>query len=221
MVNITVQQFQPSEIIAIFNEILAHQNNQASGKLVCIRGLYLKGNGIAYNGIYFDSLRDENLQVELPIKITDSQRKELTPGNLVDILGTLGRRITPKSEIKLELNVSRIEVVKEQVIDENEVKRIEYRQRKVDEVSDIAFTQQFDVQQMADESTYITANDTNNQVHAATLTFATHNTVGNVAKMPVRIGQAVKSAICCSIFSILFLMVSMHFVSYRPFRSFS
>ncbi len=115
MVNITVQQFQPSEIIAIFNEILAHQNNQASGKLVCIRGLYLKGNGIAYNGIYFDSLRDENSQVELPIKITDSQRKELTPGNLVDILGTLGRRITPKSEIKLELNVSRIEVVKEQV----------------------------------------------------------------------------------------------------------
>ena len=132
MANITVQQFQPSEIIAIFNDILAHQNNQASGKLVCIRGLYLKGNGIAYNGVYFDSLRDENSQVELPIKITDSQRKELTPGNLVDILGTLGRRITPKSEIKLELNVSRVEVVKEQVIDENEVKRIEYRQRKVE-----------------------------------------------------------------------------------------
>lgn len=132
MANITVQQFQPSEIIAIFNEILAHQNNQASGKLVCIRGLYLKGNGIAYNGVYFDSLRDENSQVELPIKITGAQRKELTPGNLVDILGTLGRRITPKSEIKLELNVSRVEVVKEQVIDENEVKRIEYRQRKVE-----------------------------------------------------------------------------------------
>ena len=52
MANITVQQFQPSEIIAIFNEILAHQNNQASGKLVCIRGLYLKGNGIAYNGVW-------------------------------------------------------------------------------------------------------------------------------------------------------------------------
>ena len=132
MANITVQQFQPSEIIAIFNDILAHQNNQASGKLVCIRGLYLKGNGIAYNGVYFDALRDENSQVELPIKITDAQRKELTPGNLVDILGTLGRRITPKSEIKLELNVSRVEVVKEQVIDENEVKRIEYRQRKVE-----------------------------------------------------------------------------------------
>jgi hypothetical protein len=132
MANITVQQYQPSEIIAIFNDILAQQNNKASGKIVCIRGLFLKGNGVAYNGVYYDSLRDENSPVELPIRITEAQRKELTAGNLVDILGTLGRRITSKSEIKLELNVSRVEVVKEQVIDENEVKRIEYRQRKVE-----------------------------------------------------------------------------------------
>ena len=129
--NITVQQYTPSEIIGIFNDILAHQNNQASGKIVCIRGLYLVGNGTSYQGYYYDTLRDEKSSSELPIKISDAQRKELTPGNLVEILGTLGRKITAKSEIKLELNVSRVEIVKEQVIDENEVKRIEFRQRKV------------------------------------------------------------------------------------------
>jgi len=129
--NITVQQYTPSEIIGIFNDILAHQNNQASGKIVCIRGLYLVGNNTSYKGYYYDTLRDEKSQNELPIRISDAQRKELTPGNLVEILGTLGRKITDKSEIKLELNVSRVEVVKEQVIDENEIKRIEYRQRKV------------------------------------------------------------------------------------------
>ena len=129
--NITVQQYTPSEIIGIFNDILAHQNNQASGKIVCIRGLYLVGNGTSYQGYYYDTLRDEKSSSELPIRISDAQRKELTPGNLVEILGTLGRKITAKSEIKLELNVSRVEIVKEQVIDENEVKRIEYRQRKV------------------------------------------------------------------------------------------
>lgn len=129
--NITVQQYTPSEIIGIFNDILAHQNNQASGKIVCIRGLYLVGNGTAYQGFYYDALRDEKSSSELPIRISDAQRKELTPGNLVEILGTLGRKITAKSEIRLELNVSRVEVVKEQVIDENEIKRIEYRQRKV------------------------------------------------------------------------------------------
>lgn len=129
--NITVQQYTPSEIIGIFNDILAHQNNQASGKIVCIRGLYLVGNNTSYKGYYYDTLRDEKSQNELPIRISDAQRNELTPGNLVEILGTLGRKITDKSEIKLELNVSRVEVVKEQVIDENEIKRIEYRQRKV------------------------------------------------------------------------------------------
>lgn len=129
--NITVQQYTPSEIIGIFNDILAHQNNQASGKIVCIRGIYLIGNGMSYQGFYYDTLRDEKSSFELPIRISDAQRKELTPGNLVEILGTLGRKITPKSEIKLELNVSRVEIVKEQVIDENEIKRIEYRQRKV------------------------------------------------------------------------------------------
>jgi len=129
--NITVQQYTPSEIIGIFNDILAHQNNQASGKIVCIRGLYLVGNGTAYQGFYYDTLRDEKSPNELPIRISEAQRKELTPGNLVEILGTLGRKITAKSEIKLELYVSRVEVVKEQVIDENEIKRIEFRQRKV------------------------------------------------------------------------------------------
>lgn len=129
--NITVQQYTPSEIIGIFNDILAHQNNQASGKIVCIRGIYLIGNGTSYQGFFYDTLRDEKSSFELPIRISDAQRKELTPGNLVEILGTLGRKITAKSEIKLELNVSRVEIVKEQVIDENEIKRIEYRQRKV------------------------------------------------------------------------------------------
>lgn len=74
MANITVQQYQPSEIIAIFNDILAQQNNKASGKIVRIRGLFLKGNGTAYNGVYYDALRDENSAVELPIRITESQR---------------------------------------------------------------------------------------------------------------------------------------------------
>lgn len=128
---ITVQQYQPSEIINIFNDILAHQNTQVNGRLVCIRGIYLIGNGISYGGYYYDTLRDETNPVELPIRITEAQRKDLKPGSGVEVLGTLGRKITAKSEIKLELNVSRIEIVQDQIIDENEIKRIEYRQRKV------------------------------------------------------------------------------------------
>lgn len=128
--NITVQQYRPSEIINIFNDILARQNTEASGKIVCIRGIYLVGNGVSYQGYCYDTLRDENTTNELPIKISEAQRKELKPGSLVDILGTLGRKISPKSEIKLELNVSRVETVQEQAIDEKEIKRMELRRKK-------------------------------------------------------------------------------------------
>ena len=128
--NITVQQYRPSEIINIFNDILARQNTEASGKIVCIRGIYLVGNGVSYQGYCYDTLRDENTTNELPIKISEAQRKDLKPGSLVDILGTLGRKISPKSEIKLELNVSRVETVQEQAIDEKEIKRMELRRKK-------------------------------------------------------------------------------------------
>lgn len=128
--NITVQQYTPFEIIGIFNDILARQNTEASGKIVCIRGIYLVGNGISYQGYCYDTLRDENTPNELPIKISEVQRKDLKPGSLVDILGTLGRKISPKSEIKLELNVSRVETVQEQAIDEKEIKRMELRRKK-------------------------------------------------------------------------------------------
>ena len=53
---------------------------------------------------------------------------------------------------------------------------------------------------MADECSGIAADDTYNEVHAAALTFATHDTIGNVAyKNACEIGQAVKSAMCSNI----------------------
>ena len=47
-------------------------------------------------------------------------------------------------------------------------------------VGEIAFAKQLNVQQVADECTHIAANDTHDKVHAATFSFADHDTVGNV-----------------------------------------
>ena len=49
------------------------------------------------------------------------------------------------------------------------------------EVGEIAFAKQFYVQQMADESTSIAANDTDDKVHAASFPLTTHNAVGDIA----------------------------------------
>lgn len=128
---ITVQQYSPSEIIHIFNEHLSRQTIQQSGHLVYIRGIYLATSGVAYGGRYYDKLRDENTPEEITICVTEQQRQGLSNGNLVDIGGTLGRNITQKGFIQLTLNVSRIDVVQNQVVDEAEQKRLELRLKKV------------------------------------------------------------------------------------------
>ena len=48
------------------------------------------------------------------------------------------------------------------------------------EVGEIALAKQFDVQQMADKGTYITANDADDKVHAASFAFTTHDAVSNI-----------------------------------------
>ena len=49
------------------------------------------------------------------------------------------------------------------------------------EISKIAFAKQLYVQQMADEGADIASNDANDKVHTASVAFAAHDAVGNVA----------------------------------------
>ena len=129
--DITVQQYRPSEIIAIFNEILSRQTAQQSGHLVFIRGIYLaSGNQSYYNGFY-DKLRDEDNQEEITIFVSAQQRQGLVSGNLVELGGTLGRKIDTHGYIQLVFKVSRVNVVQNQVVDEDEQKRLELRLKKV------------------------------------------------------------------------------------------
>ena len=62
--------------------------------------------------------------------MSQKQSDELKDGNLVTVGGVLGRRVQKNSHIQLMLVVSRIEIVKEQVIDEDELKRMELRRKK-------------------------------------------------------------------------------------------
>ena len=175
MADITIQQYRPSEIIAIFNELLARQNNQTGGKLVCIRGIYMSRQSDPKWQYVYATLHDETTQDELTIRLTQQQSQSLTSGNLVEILGTLTRNITAKGQIQLMLNVSRIEVVQNQVIDEEEQKRIELRQRKaatgfknVDALlENLLFTDQRPKVALVFATTSITMSDFNAGINAA------------------------------------------------------
>ena len=175
MTDITIQQYRPSEIIAIFNELLARQNTQTGGRLVCIRGIYMSRQSDPRWQSVYATLHDEATQDELTIRLTQQQAQSLTSGNLVEILGTLTRNITQKGQIQLMLNVSRIEVVQNQVIDEDEQKRIELRQHKatagfknVDALlENLLFTDQRPKVALVFATTSITMSDFNAGINAA------------------------------------------------------
>lgn len=175
MTDITVQQYRPSEIIAIFNDLLTRQNTQTGGRLVCIRGIYMSRQSDPRWQAVYATLHDEATQDELTIRLTQQQAQSLTSGNLVEILGTLGRTITSKGLIQLTLNVSRIEVVQNQVIDEDEQKRIELRQKKaavgfknVDALlENLLFTDQRPKVALVFATTSITMSDFNAGINAA------------------------------------------------------
>ena len=126
--NVPVTIYKPSEIIGIFNSILAKQSVNA--QVVYLRGVYLASGRQSYNGYFYDTLRDEDRQEEITMYVTQQQRENLKNGNLVNVGGVLGRNVNNRGQIQIILNVSRIESVQEQAIDEDEIKRMELRQKK-------------------------------------------------------------------------------------------
>ena len=128
--NIPAIIYKPSELLGMFSAYLSRQD--VNSQVIYLRGIYLKNPKHDPRWSYrYDVLRDEDTQTEITIQMTLKQSDELKDGNLVTVGGVLGRRIQNNSHIQLMLVVSRIEVVQEQVVDEEELKRIELRRKKV------------------------------------------------------------------------------------------
>jgi len=128
--NLPATIFKPSELLGMFTAYLSRQD--VNSQVIYLRGIYLKNPKHDPRWSYrYDVLRDEDTQTEITLQMTQKQSEELKDGNLVTVGGVLGRRVQNNSHIQLMLVVSRIEIVQEQVVDEDELKRIELRRKKV------------------------------------------------------------------------------------------
>lgn len=128
--NLPVTFYKPSELLGMFTAYLSRQ--EVNSRVIYLRGIYLKNAKHDPRWSYrYDVLRDEDTQTEITLQMTQKQSEELKDGNLVTVGGILGRRVQNNSHIQLMLVVSRIEKVQEQVVDEDELKRIELRRKKV------------------------------------------------------------------------------------------
>ena len=118
--------YNPSEVIGIFAEALAKRSNG----VIYVRGIYRPGKGIQYGGVFFDTLRDEFSPKELTIIISSAIRSQLTEGNLVDLKGLIERKVSNDCAVKLQLVVTGMSIVKEQTVSEEDLRRIEIRNKK-------------------------------------------------------------------------------------------
>ena len=128
--NLPATIYKPSELLGMFTAYLSRQD--VNSQVIYLRGIYLKNPKHDPRWTYrYDVLRDEDTQTEITLQMKQKQSEELKDGNLVTVGGILGRRVQNNSHIQLMLVVSRIEIVQEQVVDEDELKRIELRRKKV------------------------------------------------------------------------------------------
>ena len=123
-----IQIFQPSEILNIFSDYLA--KNATSSKVTFIRGIYFKKKFDASWKYAYDIVRDENDQREITIVIPPSLRDGLKDGALVLLGGNINRALKDNGTIQLQLYVTRADVVQEQAISEEDMKRAEIRNAK-------------------------------------------------------------------------------------------
>ena len=122
--------YKPSELLGIFTSYLSRQ--EVNSQVVFLRGIYLKNPRHDPKWAYrYDILRDENTQTEITIQMSEKLSEGLKDGNLVTVGGVLGRRAQNNCHIQLMLVVSRVDIVQDQVVDEDELKRIELRRKKV------------------------------------------------------------------------------------------
>lgn len=124
-----VKYYKPSELLGMFTSYLSQQD--MNKQVIFLQGIYLKNpKHDARWSCRYDILRDENTQTEITLQIPYKLCEDLKDGNLVTVGGVLGRRVQNNSHIQLMLVVSRVEIVQELAIDENEIKRMELRRQK-------------------------------------------------------------------------------------------
>ena len=123
-----LQVLKPSEILNIFSDYLA--KNATSSKVVFIRGIYFKKKFDPSWKNAYDIVRDENDQREITIVIPPSLRDGLKDGALVLLGGNINRALKENGTIQLQLYVTRADIVQDQAISEEDMKRAEIRNAK-------------------------------------------------------------------------------------------
>lgn len=120
-----VPYYTPVELVGIYRSFLERGN---SNNVVWLRGIYLqKPNQNPQWAAFYDELRDVSSNVSVTLKINRQDRQKLKPNSLIHVGGLIELNPYSNGTIQIVVAVTRFEIVKDQFVTEQDLKRSEIR----------------------------------------------------------------------------------------------
>ena len=126
-----VSIYTASALLNIFNNALS---NDVTKKLFRIKGIYIMGKGVAYNGVFYDTLKDELTDTCITLIVPGALRNDLIENRVIDSEAYLTKKVqAANARIELQVNLVRILNQASSSITEDQRKIFEILQKKVNE----------------------------------------------------------------------------------------
>ncbi len=130
-INTEIISYNPSSLIGIFNNALTLEITK---KAFRIRGIYIAGKGVNYNGFYYDSLKDETSDACVTLIVPAPIRHDLTTEQTIECTGYLSKRVQLNAgRIDLHVNVVELLSQQESRYSEEQLKAFEILQKKAEQ----------------------------------------------------------------------------------------
>lgn len=120
-----VSYYTPVELVGIYRNFL--ERGKSNG-VVWLRGIYIqRPNQNNQWAAYYDELRDVDSNTSITLKINRQDRQRLKPNSLVQIGGLIELNPYTNGTIQIVVSVTRFEIIKDQFVTEQDIKRSEIR----------------------------------------------------------------------------------------------
>lgn len=120
-----VSYWSPEELVGIYRTFL--EQGKSNG-VVWLRGIYIqRPNQNSQWAAYYDELRDDHSNTSVTLRISRNDRAKLKPNSLVLIGGLIELNPFANGTIQITVNVTRYEIIKDQFVSEQDLKRSEIR----------------------------------------------------------------------------------------------
>ena len=120
-----VTYYTPVELVGIYRSFL--ERGKSNG-VVWLRGIYIqRPNQNSQWAAFYDELRDTETNTSVTLKINRQDRQRLKPNSLVQIGGLIELNPFANGTIQIVVAVTRIEIIKDQFVTEQDIKRSEIR----------------------------------------------------------------------------------------------